>query len=263
MAIPLKKVSKESNKLYQRRVEVEQLIDELEMLPQEELSQKCTDHSAALPHEVLLYFLRKKTESLTPYYYKNVFTALFTRLEMALNRSLPDWKFENAQGIRLELLENLSEMIAKDRNGDESRLDFYEVNFNSCFANLRKDILRKIGPAKKTDPIVNSCPLSAENDEGSEILPDIENKILEDFELGTSKLDDSSFRFRLYAAINDLPDNEREVIGLLLKGMPIEAKDPKVCTISSTLQCAVKTVNNRLNRAYIKLRTMLPAEEEL
>ena len=105
--------------------------------------------------------------------------------------------------------------------------------------------------------------MTGENNDASEVSPDVENKVLADFELGMSTLDDSSFRFRLYAAINDLPDDERDVIGLLLQGMPIEAKDPNVCTISNTLQCAVKTVNNRLNRAYTKLRAILPVEEEL
>lgn len=263
MAIPLRKIPEKGNKPYQRRPVVERLINDLERLSAQELVQQCTDHGTPVPFEVSLYFLRKKTESLAPLHFKQVFTALFTRLDAVLKRALPDWKFDKAQGIRQEVLDRLAEMLAKDRNGDETRLDFYEVNFNSCFANLRKDVLRQIGPAKETDPLENASTLIDENDDATEISSNIENKVLADFALGISKLDDSSFRFRLYAAINDLPDDERDVIGLLLQGMPIEAKDPNVCTISKILQCAVKTVNNRLNRAYTKLRAILPAEDEL
>jgi len=263
MATPLRKIPEKGNKPYHRRPVVEQLINDLERLPVEELVQRCADHGTPVPLEVSLYFLRKKTESLASHYYKQVFTALFARLDAALKRALPDWKFDKAQGIRQEVLERLAEMLAKDRNDDGTRLDFYEVNFNSCFANLRKDVLRQIGPARKTDPLEHASALTGENDNSAEISPDIENKVLADFALEISKLDDSSFRFRLYAAINDLPNDERDAIGLLLQGMPIEAKDPNVCTISKTLQCAVKTVSNRLNRAYTKLRSILPVEDEL
>ena len=171
--------------------------------------------------------------------------------------------YGGADSIRQDILGSFAEIIARDRNGDERRLDFYEVNFNSCFAKFCTDILRKIGPAKKKDPLKNANPLTGFDEDIVEILPDVENKITQDFELGVSKLDNSSFRFKLHTTINDLPDDEREAIGLLLLGMPIEAKDPNVCTISKTLQCSVKTVNNRLNRAYTKLRALLAVEEEL
>lgn len=261
MATPLKKISIKEGKPYQRRLEIEQLIDELEDLPETKLTQRCRDNDSPVPLEVLLYFLRKKIGSLSRYHFEVVFTVFFSRLEASLKRKIPDWMYDSSEGIRQEILGSFAEMIAKDRNGEEGRLDFYEVNFNSCFANLRTDVLRRIGPAKKTDPLENASPLTGMDDDIVEILPDVEKRIIEDFELGLSKLDDLSFRFKLHAAINDLPDDEREAIGLLLLGMPIEAKDPSVCTISRTLQCAVKTVNNRLNRAYRKLQAILAAEE--
>ena len=90
MAAPLRKTTK-GGKLYQRRAEVEQLIDELEALPAKESVQRCKNCENPVPLEVLLYFMRKKNESLNLHYFEIVFTAFFYRLESALKRKIPDW----------------------------------------------------------------------------------------------------------------------------------------------------------------------------
>lgn len=263
MAIPLRKKSLIDEEPYQRRVKNEQLIDLLENLSAEELIQRCIDNEDPIPSEVMLYFLRNVTKLLDYQTFKVLFTALFSRLEATLKRTIPDWVFGNAHQIREEILERFAELIAEDRNGEHLKLDYYEVNFNSAFATLRKDVLRKIGPANQTDPLEKAISLTGMENDSVEILPDVENRIIQDFELGQSKLDDPSFRFSLHEAINKLPNDEREALGLLLIGMPIEAKDPNACSISNTLQCSIKTVSNRLNRAYARLRHMLVEEEEV
>lgn len=72
-----------------------------------------------------------------------------------------------------------------------------------------------------------------------------------------SALDDPAFRSALSAAIDNLPDDERQVIGLLLQGLPIEAKDEKAVTIARVLGCTDRTVRNRRGRAISKLRDAL------
>ncbi|TOP14916.1 hypothetical protein CGH21_25640, partial [Vibrio parahaemolyticus] len=91
------------------------------------------------------------------------------------------------------------------------------------FHKLRIDVLRQRGPAKKEDPLSNAE--SIESELTSEVRTDVEISALELSELNESILNDSSFRIQFQSAINELPDNERRVIGLYLQGLPIESKD--------------------------------------
>lgn len=261
MAIPLKKISLKDNKPYQRRVVVEELINELEDGSIKDLVQKCCNFSNPLPLEVLLYFLRNKSGLLAKNCIQKIFSALFRKIESNLKNKISDESVHNAEDIRQEIMVRFAEIIAADRNGDETKLDYFEVNFNSAFLTFRTDILRQIGPARKTDPLHKAIGLTNEADDDSDILPEIEQKIIDDFSLKKSSLDDIDFRFRLFDAINALPEEERTVIGLLLRGLPIEAKDPSVCTISGILGCTPRTVNNRLHRAYTHLKGNLLVEE--
>lgn len=71
------------------------------------------------------------------------------------------------------------------------------------------------------------------------------------------KLNAEDYRRRLLAAIDTLPDQERRVINLLLKDIPIDSKDPNATTIVGILNCSEKTVRNRRDRAYNMLRPFL------
>jgi RNA polymerase sigma factor (sigma-70 family) len=256
----LQKISQDGEP-YQRRPQVEQLISELIKLTPDDIVQKCTDYSDPIPEETLLYVLRDLSLSLKERQYEAVFKALFSRLEVSLKKLVSDAKFIQAADIRQEIMCRMAEMIATDRKSGEEKLDYYEVNFNHAFACLRKDVLRDMGPAKD-DPLEKSGPLTKVLGDESEVLPVVEERVREFYELGASKLDDPSFRSALYDAINNLPDDERHVVGLMLKGMQVEAKDPNVQTISKILGCSDRTVRNRLRRAYTKLREVLLVEEE-
>lgn len=263
MSIPLQKVSKDG-KVYRRRSEIEWLINELEKLTIEEQVERCLSQEELIPMEVLLYFLRTKELSLTPIQFKELFCMFIRRLEGGLRRSIVDWKYQKpdqAEEIRQEIQSRFVEMMVKDRNGNGMKLDYFEVNFNDAFHKFRIDVLRQIGPARKEDPLSNA--VSIESETNSDIRRDVEISALEISELKESIFNDSSFRIRFQNAINELPDDERRVIGLYLQGLPIESKDVDKTTISSTLGCTDRTVRNRLKRAYVALKDKLLLEEEL
>ena len=138
---------------------------------------------------------------------------------------------------------------------------YWEVNFNHALSNLRKDVLRKHGPARETDPLINARPLTEEGDSGEEVSHEVEIAAAEFINPNPSKIDDVAFRLRLMDAINELPEDERRAVGLRWQGMPIESQDPEVETIAKALECTEKTVRNRLERAIEKLRVVLQAEE--
>ena len=54
---------------------------------------------------------------------------------------------------------------------------------------------------------------------------------------------------------------ERQVIELMLKGLPIDSTDGNVLTIAKAVGCTEKTVRNRRDRAIAKLRDALTEED--
>jgi len=263
MAIPLRKTSVKDGKPYQRRPEVEQLIDELEGMPESDQVQCCSRFDNPVPMEVLLYFLRQKKGGSQSQHLEQLFSAFFTRLEVSLKKAVSEVEFGKAGIIREEIVSQLLEKVAKDHTDGDSTLDYYEVNFNHALQALRFSVLRKMGPASKSDPLANPATLTRDANDGVEVIPGLEEAAAEFFSPGSSSFDDSDFRFWLNDAIKLLPDKERRAVGLRLQGMQVEAKDPNTPTISKALDCTDRTVRNLLRRAYTKLQTMLPAEEEL
>ncbi|GAB1078756.1 MAG: hypothetical protein SStaBPW_06410 [Shewanella algae] len=262
MVIPLRKHTKEDVP-YQRRGEIERLLIELDDLPVERLVERLKCTQAAVPFEVLVYYLRHCEVGLSDKHLEPIFITFYSRLKAALSRTVSDASLENAVHLREEIVERVIEMIAKDRSSQEDQMYYWEINFNHALASLRKDVLRKLGPARETDPLVNYESLTHEGDDGHEISPEVDTAAADFFNANQSILDDTDFRLRLFDAINGLPDDERRAIGLLLQGMQIESQDPEVMTISKALACTERTVRSRLNRAYEKLRTILQAEENI
>lgn len=263
MAIPLRKTSAKDGKPYQRRPEVEQLIDELEGMPESDQVQCCSRFDNPVPMEVLLYFLRQKKDEPKSHYLEQLFSAFFTRLEISVKKSISKTQFGKADIIREEIISQLLEKIAKDNPEGNFILDYYEVNFNDALQKLRFSVLREIGPASKKDPLSKPTSLTMGTSDGVEVAPGLEEAAAEFFNPGSSNLKNENFRFWLSDAIKLLPDKERRAVGLRLQGMQVEAKDPNTLTISKALGCTDRTVRNLLRRAYTKLQTMLPAEEEL
>ena len=74
--------------------------------------------------------------------------------------------------------------------------------------------------------------------------------------------EDSRCRSKLHVAISSLPAKERQVIELMLKGLPIHSTDGNAVTIAKVVGCYEKTVRNRRDRAFAKLRDALTEEDD-
>ena len=257
MVIPLKKSTKDGEPYY-RRDEIEALLKELNPLAADDLVARLTCPENPDPFEVLMYYLRHSDIGLTEKYLKPIFIAFHNRLESALCKQIPDSRYTQADSIRNEITDQLYEMIAQDRNSQNDRMYYWEVNFNHALERFRQDVLRRVGPARATDPLINYDPLMRGDEE--EISTEVESAAENFFNSNTSLLDNESFRLCLMDAINRLPEDERRVVGLFLQGMQTDSLDPKVMTIAKALACSDKTVRNRLKRAYERLRTQLQTE---
>ncbi len=257
MVRALQKV-KITGELYQRRPAVEKLLSSWDGLPTEEIVRKCQEGGQSIPSEALVYLLRCKSLDFNQLQFKFLFNTLVSRIARILNSKVSDHAYDRAEGIREEILDGFIELVAMDRNDSDTRLDYYEVRFNDALQSLRVSHLRKVPEVD-----IKSVSLTVENDGVVDISPEVEEEVRKIIDLQYSERSDQSFRSVVLPAIDDLPTDQKLVIGLLLQGMPVESVDKSVMTISRALDCTDKTVRNRRNRAFETLRKKLIKEELL
>jgi len=257
MPEPLKRKKKEGT-LYERPPEIEAWLKKLETVEAaERLRQFATPRKNIehVPSEALIYFLRRAWADGVRGDFEEIFRILMKRIEQSLCSTISDSRIVGARGIREEIMGRFVERIAKDCNGRTGLLDFYEIRFDKAFAAFRTSALRQIGPT-----VVDMVPLGTDEDDGLEISAEVEVAAADFLGSDPEKLDDPAFRLELTAAIDRLPDDQKQVIGLLLQGFQIDSKDKNIMSIARILQCDERTVRNRRDRAYKTLKAILQEE---
>jgi RNA polymerase sigma factor (sigma-70 family) len=258
MSRPLTKIKSDGSR-YVRRPQIEALIDVVAPLSRADVLARCSirdrKHAQYLPSEILLYQIRGSRQDNTSDHFESLFRMLLARVEGTLLTAVPDGQYRNADEIRSEIASRLSLFIARDHTQVVEQLDFFEIGFDGALHKVKIDCLRKLGPQKlKTDPL--------DDPQTGEVLAKVEDAAQTFMGRTTNALDDPVFRSRLFAAIDSLPDDEKTVIGLVLQGLPIDAKDTTTMTIAQAIGCTEKTVRNRRDRAIKKLRDILQGEYE-
>lgn len=253
------KKKKKDGSLYKRSPEIETQLEQLENIKAENRIQlfepSARSHTDFVSSEVLVYFLRRAWTENKESEFEQIFKLLMQRVESSLRSTINNGRMERAHEIRQEIMARFAVLIAKDCQETSDRLDFYEVRFDMALVAFRFSALRKIGPtADKT------VPLTSDESDNSALSPEVEAAAADFLNGNPSKLDDPSFRFSLMSAIDKLPDDQKQVIGLLLQDFPIDAKDPDTITIARILGCTERTVRNRRDRALKTLRATLQEE---
>ena len=250
--------------LYLRSPEVEASIKKLEaddvttrLLQFDGISKKSPKY---VPTEAVLHFLRRAWADGEKVQFESIFRILLKRVEQSLRSTIWDSRIGSATDIRDEIVSRFVVLVTKDCSSQADLLDFYEVHFNQAMVALRTSVLRKF---KTRVGDVTTVPLGSQEPDSPEISPEVEDA-LEDFLSGSpQKIDDPAFRSVLFAAIDRLPEDQKQVISLLLQGIPIDAKEKDVMTIARILQCDERTVRNRRDRACKALKAVLEKEAEL
>ena len=254
----LKKKAKDSS-LYKRPPEIEGKLEQLEGVEPAgrirlfELSSR--KHPDYIPSEVLVYFLRRAWAEDKIDEFEKIFNLLMRRVESGLNSTINDGRMERAHEIREEIMGRFAELLAEDCHGQSDRLDFYEIRFELAFVSFRVSALRQIGPTAD-----QTVPLASNEFDNSDLAPEVEAAAANFLDGNSSRLDDPAFRSSLMAAIDQLPDDQKQVVGLLLQDFPIDSKDPNTMTIARILGCTERTVRNRRDRAYKSLKAALQEE---
>jgi hypothetical protein len=259
---PLKK-QKPDGSLYTRQSHIEKSLGELSRLSRPELLSRCEVLDRRdpnyVPSECLMHFVRACRHDNSEANFEALYKILRRRVIAALpcdeirvgNKdviSLTKNKTKERANDRLTLL------LCKDRQEYSETLDFFEIRFDGAVANLRRDAQDRAWREEN-----RTVPLEHDEDTG-EVSPEVERAKGSYNPLESEEINNWDYRLRLDAAIDTLPPEQSRVIQMLRQGFLMDSKDPNVMTISKALDITEKTVRNRRDRAFVKLRKVLLGE---
>lgn len=250
-----------TGELYGRKANIEGLLRELLTLPDETLLERCSsplhDLPGYVPNECLTYLVRTKYAQTSPTG-KRLFGIL---VERVLNR-LPARENFDHRGISLtgsniadEALDQFLELLHRDQNEYDERLDFYEVSFVGAIRTLKLDAEKKIWRREK-----RSVPV-VEDEETGELPPKMEEAVGLAEGFGAAQLQRAEFRARLGPAIKLLPAMQQRILEMLRLDFPIDSKDPNVMTIAKALGACEKTIRNQRDQAFNTLKDFLNGDK--
>lgn len=253
MTQPLRK-RRPDGRPYERFPANEAKLIELAGLSQDEVLARCeitapTD-PGFVPSECLLHLVRASRQDNGDGPFERLYKALIRRVLARLPRERQEGSEAlSSERIREAVLDRFIDLLMVDRAGYDERLDYFEVAFDGGLARLRQDGRRKAWREER-----RSVPI--EEEDGT-MTADAERAVGSYDPFATEDLLDAAYRSRLDRAIGDLPREEGEIVEMLRKGFPIESKDPEVMSIVRTLGVVERTVRNRRDRAFRKLRPAL------
>lgn len=254
---PLRKRNAE-NQLYFRRDEIQAELEALYQLPIAEVAEAAQIPDADTPSyvssECVLHFVRQSKGNGDSPPYEEMFKVLRQRIVKALpvfEKQLPDDKVGEdpyQREVRDRVVDKVMEMLCIDREGYEERLDYYEVMFNSAVAARRVTAKRDTSERAKrenSEPLVLDAGVADNQDGFDGVLQGLNEP---------SNEGNSVYRFEVLSAINDLPDDERRVIELLIYGYLLKE-------VAEIVGCTEKTARTRRNRAQVRLAEVLERED--
>ncbi|WP_404406941.1 RNA polymerase sigma factor [Pelagibacterium halotolerans] len=258
---PLRKC-KESGELYTRRANIIDFICKSLDWPFDEFLRRAEikdrRHSDYVPSEVLVYHLRQTKSDNSDGRFVALYDILRDRVEAACprpNRHVDDKVYEDSRiaEIRDATIDHVTELMFTDRQGYDEQLDIYEVVFDKAVRSARITKLRKVNRRETATEEV-------EDTITGEVRTVVEAALDRYKKTGLTAEEDFDYRIHLRRAIDALPTDEREVIDLLLADIPIETSKDGEPSMTELLGCVEKTVRNRRDRAYAKIRRALDLE---
>lgn len=261
MVAPLRKRDLKE-KLYTRFPETEALLEELEGLPRADMVSRCEILSAKsplyVPTECVLYFVRAGRQVPTDALYERLYKVLIGRLLRQLPKDISGAQSESLfnASVRENALGTFCEWLTTDYLAYCDRLDYFEIRFASGVASLRKDAYRQVGRIDARQVAIES-----DEDEGSELLPEVERAAGSYNPFDPEILDVADYRSALLEAIESLPDIQRRILHMMMQDIPIDSIDLKVQTISKALGKVEKTIRNQRGRAFATLQRKLRGDQ--
>lgn len=196
--------------------------------------------SAYIKSETLLFFLRDSLRRNNQKVFNLLYPVLYQRIERIALKGSSEIKEQR----RDHVLHKFNELIAKDRDSYEVKLDYLECSFEHVIACWRKDASRSIGRKRQLEE-------AFANEKVTDTASLVDKPVIAD--ISRENMDPEmweAFQFHVLPAIDSLPEQQKQVVIMTLHGYSDGSKDPDEITIASVLDCDRKTVFNLRNRAY-------------
>jgi hypothetical protein len=260
---PLRK-RKATGELYTRRPPIIDFVAKSRAWSFEELMGRAAvrkrSHSDYVPSEVLVHYLRQTKADNSDGRFVALYGILRERIEAACtrsNRQVADMTYEDARiaEIRDSTIEYVTELMFTDRHGYDEGLDIFEVVFDKAVRSAHITKLRKVNRRESANEEIMDTVTG-------EVRAVVEAALDRYRSVGLTAEEDLDYRIHLRRAIDALPTEERKVIDLMLAGIPIEAASDGEPSMTGLLGCVEKTVRNRRDRAFAKIRTALKLESQ-
>ncbi|GLQ22565.1 hypothetical protein GCM10007853_04390 [Algimonas ampicilliniresistens] len=213
-----------------------------------------------VPSEALVYHIRRTKSDNSEARFIALLDIINKRVADSCRRpgrQVGNQLYEDAELAELrEATVNLvMELILKDQDGYEKKLDVYEFAFDKAVRARRIDHKRMRGRRPTANaPILDEI--------SGEVRQDVEDALAR-LSSGQTPIESSlDCRIALRRAIDTLPSDQREVVELWMSGVQIESKKDEEPSIATTLGCSIRTVQNRRNRAFAAMRVALGLEND-
>jgi hypothetical protein len=252
-----------SGELYERDPKIETLIAELAILSRDELIARAAITKRYDPRyilsECLVYFIRASRRDNGEAWFERLYRILIERVLRSLPRGeSSDGKTESlTRGVvRDKVFGRFVELLSADRAAYVDKLDYFEVRFDGALASLRRDAQEQAWRDEN-----RSQPLEYDEESGEVSLEGEAAAMTYDL-FAAPNFDDPAYRSRFYAAIEALPREQRRIVHMLIKGFPIDSKEPDVMTIAKALDRSEKTIRTYRDKAFAALRAAMADGDE-
>jgi DNA-directed RNA polymerase specialized sigma24 family protein len=249
--------------LYERRPEIEAALGTLLGQTREEITAalqiRDTGSARFIASECLVHLIRRTRFDNHPEYFERLYKELMRRIQAALprfageriNQSEKVRENAHAAASRDSIRDAFIAKLIADRQEPGPDLDYFEVMFNHAIASLRATATARARRASSRHQTIEFD--EKENEPSAEVEQAFARFSPRDEMLS----DDPIYRRRVAAAIEGLPDKQRQVIALMLQDFPLDSIDPTVVSIRSILDVSEKTVRNRRDAAFETIRRAL------
>ena len=240
--------------LYSRPPEIEAKLHDLYALSREDLVRRCEvtdeDDAAYVPSECVLHFVRACRGDDGTTYFERLYKVTAARVLRRLPKpdTSADTQSLTLENIRDEAFGRFTKLLAEDHAGYSEKLDYYEIRFNGAIKKLRLD-----SSEKQWREVNRSAPLEIDPETGE--FSGKAEKAGGSFDpFDSEKLQLADYRSRLDAAIDGLTPDQRRIVEMIRKEIPIDSQDPNVLTIAKALGKSEKTIRTHRDQAYAAIR---------
>ena len=248
---PLRNRKVSDGTLYTRSDDVERLLAGLVALPEDEILSRAaiTRRSAPgwLPGECLVFMMRRASRRRDRRAYDRWCTLVLARIRARMPY-VPGTGPASSRELEMADygLNRFGSLLGPDLDGYNEKLDIYEAVFDLALANLRRDALRTVLPAKG-----EPTPVELGSDPRLEL--EVERAKSGDDIFGHARENDEDFRSTAWAAIDALPTEQNRILTMIREGVPPGE-------MAAILGLSPRTLLNHKNAAIAAVRALVAEE---